>query len=156
MKKKISMAIVIILTASALLAVCPSVSADGAATFIGRVRPIPITGTVYVSGAGSGSSQIGVSGFYSVLVSLKFEGQSCTVTAETNRGTESKTVDNVRRGTYFVNFNFGSIISIPQLGSSSTSPIFIILNILAQATNNALLGRTISEEIINNNPADSS
>ena len=156
MKRKISMAIMILLAISMLLALCPNVSADGRATFFGRVRPIPVTGTVYVSGGGdSGSFPIGLSGFYSVGISLKDEGCTCTVTAETNRGTESKKVDNVKTGTYIINFNFGSIISIPQSGSGSTSLISALLNMLVQAGNNALLGQSNFQRITNNNPIGS-
>ena len=143
MKRKISIAIITSLIVLILLATCSNVSADGVATFMGRVRPIGTTGTVVVTGGGDESSApIGPSGFYFVTIGVKFEGVSYTVTAYVNRGTQSKTVDNVRSGsTNIINFNFGVVVSIPKSvelnkQQSSISSFLTMLNMIMQSKNN--------------------
>jgi len=116
MKRKISAVIMTSLMVLTVLVMCSNVSADGVATFRGRVRPIGTTGTVEVTGgAAQSSSPIGPLGNYFVTIGVKFEGASYKVTAYSNRGSQSKTIENVRSGsTYIINFNFGEIFNIPQ------------------------------------------
>jgi hypothetical protein len=143
MKRKISIAIITSLIVLTLLVTCSNVSADGIATFRGRVRPIGTTGTVEVIGGGEQvSAPIGPLGFYFVTVGVKFEGASYTVTAHANRGSQSKTVENVQSGSsYVINFNFGVVVSIPQSievnkQQSSISIFLTLLNMIAQSKNN--------------------
>lgn len=144
MKRKISIAIITSLTVLTLLVTCSNVSADGVVTFRGRVRPVGTTGTVEVIGGGEQvSTPIGPLGFYFVTVGVKFEGASYTVTAYANRGSQSKTVEDVRSGsTYIINFNFGVVVSIPQSvelnkQEISSSNFLTLLNMMMQIKNNS-------------------
>ena len=146
MKRKITVAIITSLLLLTVLVACSNVSADGVAAFRGRVRPIGTTGTVEVVGGGEQvSAPIGPLGFYFVTVGVKFEGASYTVTAYANRGSQSKTIENVKSGsTYVINFNFGVVVSIPQSielnkQQSSISSVLTLLNMIMQSKNNGLI-----------------
>ena len=94
---------------------------DAGLTVWGRVRGV-ISGTVHVvAGVDSGSSPIKVGGFYSVFMSVKIIPVDVTVTAKTNRGTQSKVIEDCCGGTYHINFNFGGPISRETPMDSSTS-----------------------------------
>ena len=143
MKRKISVTIITSLLLLTVLVACSNVSADGVATFRGRVRPIGTTGTIEVKGgAEQVSTPIGPFGFYFVTVGVKFEGASYTVTAYANRGSQSKTVENVKSGsTYVINFNFGVVFSVPNSielnkQQSSSSSFLTLLNMIMQTRNN--------------------
>ena len=146
MKRKVSAIIMVSLMVLAVLVLCSSASADSMATFWGRVTPIGTTGTVEVKGPDFGSCQIGVLGFYGITVEVKHSPATFTITAHTNKGDQTKEVEEVYGGSYRVSFHFGGIIRVSYPQSKETSDIRDVTNTNPINNGQQTTGETVENE----------